>query len=58
MRREGGVGVTVCAFCKGALDETRGPRCPLCSARHHLMCWEENGGCAQFACDAGHKEVN
>lgn len=48
--------MTVCAYCKASLDEAKSPRCPLCSARHHLVCWEEYGGCAQFACGAGPQE--
>ncbi len=45
--------MTVCAYCKGELDNERSPRCPACGARHHLQCWDEYGGCSQFACVAG-----
>ncbi|MTA02581.1 MAG: hypothetical protein F2578_04535 [Actinobacteria bacterium] len=44
---------TNCLYCQTALDDDRAPRCPSCSARHHLECWDENGGCSQFGCDSG-----
>lgn len=48
--------VAKCLYCKGDLDQERAPRCPLCNSRHHLTCWIEYGGCAQFGCQAGPKE--
>ncbi|MTA48464.1 MAG: hypothetical protein F2565_00460 [Actinobacteria bacterium] len=44
---------TSCLYCKDKLDDSRCPRCADCGASHHLSCWKEYGGCAQFGCVSG-----
>ncbi|MCW5962650.1 MAG: NINE protein [Bryobacterales bacterium] len=44
----------VCPYCRAPIDETHEQVtvCPVCATPHHRDCWEENGGCTVFGCDA------
>lgn len=43
----------MCAICQSAIQpqEAKSP-CPSCHAPYHTECWQENGGCAVYGCDA------
>lgn len=45
--------VPVCPYCRTAMDDASPvTRCSVCSTPHHRECWEENGGCTVFGCEA------
>jgi Prokaryotic RING finger family 1 len=46
-----------CPYCRFPLKEgTLVKQCGSCGSVHHNECWDENGGCAVTACEAGPKQ--
>jgi TM2 domain-containing membrane protein YozV len=45
---------SVCPYCRGTIeqDEPQTLLCPVCDTPHHADCFEENGGCTVFGCEA------
>jgi len=48
-----GAGVAICRLCGTAVELVTARRCPRCETLHHEDCWEYNGGCTVYACNAG-----
>ncbi|MCZ2156325.1 MAG: NINE protein [Bryobacterales bacterium] len=43
----------ICPYCRTEMEDASAVvRCPVCSTPHHRECWEENGGCTVFGCEA------
>lgn len=44
----------VCPYCRATIHAAHEPAtiCPVCATPHHRDCWEENGGCTVFGCEA------
>lgn len=43
----------LCPFCSAALSDFASGICPYCKTPHHVECWQLNGGCTTYGCQAG-----
>jgi tetratricopeptide (TPR) repeat protein len=49
--RQNGESKNTCLYCQSFIKKKEDLIfCPECGSPHHLECWYENGGCAQYGC--------